>query len=585
MNRRSRAPVPALTFLASLAPLATLPACSASSEPEPAPFEFVDVAKSSGIELLNRCGDPRRWYIVESNGNGAAWLDFDGDGDMDLFLGNGSTLEYVEDGARLVARHDGRSKLYRNDGKLAFTDVSAASGLDRSDWVNGIATGDVDNDGDTDLYLACFGPDLLLRNDGGKFVDATAESGLGNPKWGASAAFGDVDNDGDLDLYVANYCEFDLAAPPDGGKRAVVNGVEVGYGPEGENKKGFNVGAPDVFFENVGGGRFQEATAKFGFALEKALCSYGVAITDLDGDGWQDVAVANDVQPTNLFMNDGKGRFQEVGMARGFATNADGAPTGAMGLFSDDVDGDGDFDVFRTNFDFEANSLHVNDGKAQFKDRAKELGLAEPSVDKLGWDGGFLDADLDGDLDLIVANGHVYPQGKAIGMADWLQPTQLYRNIGTPTAPSFQDATSLAGPGLAGVHAARGIALGDPDDDGDVDALVVDIDAQPRLLENRSRRVGRWLTVRTVGTRSNRDGFGAKIIVHANNRSIVRESRTSAGLYSAHDPRVHFGLGAGAAVDSIEVRWPSGAVSRLEKPALDRHHVITEPQATPPEKQ
>jgi hypothetical protein len=567
----------------SIAGAAALLSCSA--EPPPPPFAFVDVAKASGLDLVNRCGDPRRWYIVESNGNGAAWLDHDGDGDMDLFLGNGSTLEYVNDGAQLVAKHDGRSKLYRNDGKWKFTDVSAAAGLDRSDWVNAVATGDVDNDGDTDLYLACFGPDVFLRNDGGKFVDATAECGLGNPKWGASAAFGDVDNDGDLDLYVANYCEFDLAAPPDGGRRAVVNGVEVGYGPEGENKQGFNVGAPDVFFENLGGGKFQEATAKFGFELPKALCSYGVAITDLDGDGWQDVGVANDVQPTNLFMNDGKGRFHEEGLALGFATNADGAPTGAMGLFSDDVDADGDFDVFRTNFDFEANSLHVNDGKGRFTDRAKAFGLAEPSVDKLGWDGGFLDADLDGDLDLIVANGHVYPQAREIGMGAWLQPTQIYENVGTPAAPSFLDATARAGSGLSGVHAARGVALGDPDDDGDVDALVVDIDAQPRLLENRSRRVGHWISVRTVGTRSNRDGFGARITVRAGARSSVRESRTASGLYSAHDPRIHFGLGAVQAVESIEVRWPSGATSRLENPALDRLHVITEPQATEPEKQ
>ena len=570
---RSLLAVPVLVLCGS----AVLFSGACAKEPE-ARIEFVDVAAESGLELKNRCGDPRRWYIVESNGNGAAWLDFDGDGDMDLFLGNGSTLEYVNDGAQLVAKHDGRSKLYRNDGKLKFTDVSAAAGLDRADWVNGIATGDVDNDGDTDLYLACFGPDVFLRNDGGHFVDATGESGLGNAKWGASAAFGDVDNDGDLDLYVANYCEFDLAAPPDGGKRALVNGVEVGYGPEGENKRGFNPGAPDVFFENVGGGKFQEATAKFGFALEKALCSYGVAITDLDGDGWQDVAVANDVQPTNLFMNDGQGRFREEGLARAFATNADGAPTGAMGLFCDDLDADGDVDVFRTNFDFEANSLHVNDGKGRFKDRAREFGLAEPSVDKLGWDGGFLDADLDGDLDLIVANGHVYPQAKEIGMGQWLQPTQLYQNNGTSTAPRFSDATAQAGSGFSGVHAARGIALGDPDDDGDVDALVLGIDEQPRLLENQSRRVGHWVGVRTVGTRSNRDGFGARISVRAGGRTFVRESRTASGLYSAHDPRIHFGLGPVAEIDSIEVRWPSGAVSTLAGPALDRVHVITEPK-------
>ena len=546
-------------------------------------LEFVDVARESGIDLVTVSGDPRRWYIVESNGNGAAWLDHDGDGDLDLFLGNGSGLEYQDDGARLAVVPSGRSKLYRNDGKLKFSDVSKACGLDRSDWVNGIAAADADNDGDTDLYLACFGPDVFLRNDGGVFVDATAGSGLGNAKWGASAAFGDVDNDGDLDLYVANYCEFDVDNPPDGGKRALVHGVEVGLGPEAENKRGFNVGAPDVFFENLGEGRFREATADFGFALEKAGCSYAVAISDLDGDGWQEVMVANDLQPANLFHNDGKGRFREQGLERGFALNADGVATGAMGLFVDDVDADGDFDVMRTNFDFEANSLHINDGRGRFKDMAAAFGLAEPSVDKLGWDGGFFDADLDGDLDVLVANGHVYPQGAQIQMGPWKQTTQIYEaQRDAKGAMHYVDASARAGSGLAGVHAARGVALGDPDGDGDIDALVIGIDEQPRLLENRSARKGRWIGVRTQGTRSNRDGFGARITVKAGGKSFVRESRSAGGLYSSNDPRIHFGLGEVNAVDSIEVRWPSGARSTVAKPALDSYTVVVEPSEKKP---
>ena len=574
--------LPGVRFVCVTAIPLTLGACGDQLPRPPAPrLEFVDVAPASGLDLVSVSGDARRWYIIESNGNGAAWIDYDGDGDVDLFLGNGSHLDYIEDGKRLAVRGDGHSKLYRNDGGMKFTDVSASTGLDRTDWINGVATGDVDNDGDPDLYLACFGADVFLRNDSGHFVEATAQSGLANPKWGASAVFGDVDNDGDLDLYVANYCEFDLEHPPDGGVRSVINGTEVGIGPEAENKRGLNPGAPDVFFENTGGGKFREATAAFGFALAKPQCSYAVVMSDIDGDGWQDVLVANDVQPSNLFHNDGHGHFSEQGLARGFALNADGAATGAMGLFVDDVDGDGDFDVLRTNFDFEANSLLINDGKGNFTDLAASFGLAEPSIDKLGWDGGFFDADLDGDLDLLVANGHVYPQSAQVQMGAWKQPTQLYEaSRDKKGALHFTDATARAGSGLAGVHAARGIALGDPDDDGDIDALVTAIDEQPRLLENRSARQGHWLAVRTIGTRSNRDGSGARITVRAGGVSFVRESRSASGLYSANDPRIHFGLGMIQSIDSIEVRWPSGALSQVLKPAPDSLQIVTEPMET-----
>ncbi len=570
----SRCP-PLRFFPIAAAVCAALPACDSK---EAARLEFVDVARTSGIDLVNVCGDPRRWYIPESNGNGAAWIDYDNDGDMDLFIGNGAHLEYIEDGKRLVVHNDGHSKLYRNDGGMKFTDVSVEAGLDRTDWINGVATGDVDNDGDTDLYLACFGKDVFMRNDGGHFVDATAESGLGNPKWGVSAVFADVDNDGDLDLYVANYCEFDLDHPPDGGVREKIEGVEVAFGPEAENKQGFNVGAQDVFFENLGNGHFREATAKFGFALEKPRCSYGAVFTDIDRDGWQDLLVASDEQPSSLFHNDGHGHFREEGLARGFAVNASGAATGAMGLFAADVDGDGDFDVLRTNFDMEANSLFINDGKGNFTDRAEFFGLAQPSIDKLGWDGGFFDADLDGDLDLIVANGHVYPQSSEIKMSPWKQPTQLFEALRDGKgAIHFVDATARAGPGFSGLYSARGIALGDPDNDGDIDALVIDIDEQPRLLENRSTRRGHWLEVRTIGTRSNRDGYGALITVTAGGRQFVRESRTASGLYSANDPRIHFGLGEVETIDSIEVRWPSGATSTIKRPAPDSFWPVTEP--------
>jgi enediyne biosynthesis protein E4 len=546
-----------------------------------ASFSFVDVARESGLDLKNVCGDPRRWYIVESNGNGAAWLDYDGDGDMDLYLANGAGLKYLDDGKRLEVVHSASSKLYRNDfhgsGKLHFTDVTAETGAGRADWINAVATGDVDNDGDPDLYLACFGPDVFLRNEAGRFVDATAEAGLGCELWGASAAFGDADNDGDLDLYVANYCLFDCEHPPLGGKRNSVNGIEVGWGPEEENKQGANAGAPDRFYRNDGHGSFTDATAQAGLALEKPLCSYAVVFSDVDGDGWQDLLVANDLQPANLFHNTGEGTFEEQGLARGFAFEASGKPTGAMGLSTEDFDGDGDVDVFRTNFDFEANSLHRNDGHGHFKDVAAELGLATPSLDRLGWGGGWFDADCDGDLDLLVANGHVYPQGAQIGMGPWLQVSQLYEAVQADGKLRYVDATARAGADLGLKRSARGIAFGDPDDDGDVDALVVDVDEQPRLLENRTPKRGHWIAIRTVGTASNRDGIGARVLLKAGGRTWMREMKTTQGLYSSHDPRLHFGLGPVGAVEAVEVRWPSGRRSVIEAPALDRFLTVTEP--------
>ena len=550
-------------------------------------LRFVDVAAAAGVDVVNVCGDPRRWYIPESQGNGAAWLDYDGDGDMDLFVGNGARMRYLEDGKRLEVVHDASCRLYRNDGSKTgawkFTDVTGETGAGRSEWVNAVTVADYDNDGDSDIYLACFGPDVLLRNDDGRFTDATKEAGLGCALWGAGAAFGDADNDGDLDLYVANYVRFDPEHPPDEGRREVIEGVEVGWGPEAENKRGFNTGAPDVFYRNDGG-HFTDATTAAGLALLAPLCSYAVVFSDVDGDGWQDILVANDLQPCNLFHNKGDGTFEEQGEARGFAFNGAGQPTSAMALVVEDVDNDGDMDVLRTNFDMEANCLHVNDGHGHFTDAAERVGLAQPSVDKLGWGAAFLDADCDGDLDLLVANGHVYPQAKEIGMHDWDMPTQLYEGrppSGVPlvagTLPQWRDVTAGSGPGLAPLKSSRGLALADVDDDGDVDAVVIDMDGPPRLLENQSLRSGHWISVRPLGTVSNRDGLGARVAVTAGGITRTREMRTTQGLYSSHDSRLHFGLGAVTGVDKVEIAWPSGRKSVVEKPEMDRVLVVREP--------
>jgi hypothetical protein len=552
---------------------------------KPLALEFVDVAQAAGVDVVQVSGDPRRWYIVESNGCGAAWLDYDGDGDPDLFVSNGQGLRYVDDGARLERVKSGASRLYRNDtpagGRATFADVTEISGAKRDDWINAAATGDVDNDGDPDLYLACFGKDVLLVNEKRTFTDGTDAAGLGCDLWGAGASFGDADNDGDLDLYVANYCLFDLESPPAGGKRHVIEGVEVAFGPEAENKRGINPGAPDRYYVNDGRGRFRDATKAAGLELPAALCSYAAVFSDVNADGWQDILVANDMQPCNLFVNQGRGQFRDEAKERGFARNADGFATAAMGLAVEDVDRDGDLDVFRTNFDFEANSLHRNEGQGQFRDVAAAVGLAEPSLDKLGWACAFLDAELDGDLDLLVANGHVYPQASQIGMHPWAQVTQLFEATGDPRAPNWREVRpSEAGAGLVPKKSARGIALADFDRDGDQDAVVTDMDAAPRLLENRSGGAGgrgHWLSVALVGSASNREGQGARLEARAGEATWTRELRTVSGLYSSHEARAHFGLGSVRELDCVRVRWPSGRVSELVRVPTDQFLTIEEP--------
>ncbi|MFN0205473.1 MAG: CRTAC1 family protein [Planctomycetota bacterium] len=557
----------------------------ACSKGEPAnsaaAFERVSTERT-GVLHPTISGDARRWYIPESNGNGAAWIDYDSDGDFDLFVGNGCEVNYADGGKRFEILRKTTSHLYKNNLNFRFADVTEEAGVACREWVNGVATGDIDGDGAPDLYLANFGADVLYKNIGGPdklkhgFADATQAAGIVNLKWSASAAFGDADNDGDLDLYVANYVEFDPERPPADGRRNIINGVEVAWGPEKENP-GMNIGAPDVYFKNSGNGIFTNSTRESGFELKAPLCSYAVIFSDVNRDGWQEVLVANDGQPCNLFMNQKNGTFREEGEARGFALSADGKATAAMGLCAEDYDFDGDMDIFRTNFDMEANSLHVNDGNGYFTDRAAEAGLAAPSVDRLGWACGFVDFENDGDLDLIVSNGHVYPQAELIGMHPFLQTQQFYEaSESAPGKIVYKDITPSIDSSVSGKAAGRSFAFCDLDLDGALDFVMIQIDEPPKIIRNKTAARGAWLSVVLRGSKSNRDGIGARVSVTSGSRTWTREMRTASGLYSSHAPQLHFGLGATKQIDRIRVQWPSGAVQTIEGAPVDQFLMIRE---------
>jgi predicted nucleotidyltransferase len=543
----------------------------------PCPVRFVDRAAEAGITVVNRCGADPRLFIPEGNGTGAAWLDYDLDSDLDLYVVNGNGLEYLDGRKRLRYLRDVTDRLYRNDGNWHFQDVTEEALVGERGWGNGVAVADVENDGDPDLYIANLGADVLYVNQGdGTFRDATSEAGLGHPGWSVGAAFGDVDRDGDLDLYVPCYVEFDPENPPKGGEVALYGGVEVGWGPEGENP-GINPGAPDVFYLNDGQGFFSEATRERGFAVEKPLCSYAAVFCDVDGDLWPDLLVTNDKQPNQLFRNLGEGFFTEEGEERGFARGEAGALLASMGLAIADVDGDGDPDAFVTNFDFEPNNLYLNDGCGFFRDAAEEAGLNAPGLGRLGWGCGFFDVECDGDRDLFVANGHVIRQCEEIGMSPWAMRNHLFLRSGSENGvPSFDLCETGADSPLAVAKSSRGVAFGDPDADGDVDVVVIDMDSPPQVLENRTARHGHWTRVELRGTRSPADAYGARVEIEAGERGWTAWKIPNQGIYSSHDPDLHFGVGEADRIDRVHVLWPSGSTSELTGLEVDRRIVIRE---------
>lgn len=554
MRGAVRCAVPLLALVAAACTREAPPPQAGSAR---AGIVFADVTSTCGLDLVQTSGRTPATSLVEVKGGGLALVDFDNDGDLDVFVPNGAYVDAPNGGPGC--------RMFENQGGAKFRDVTQTLGLDFHGFGMGTAVGDVDGDGFDDLYVAAFGPDVLLKNDGGKrFTDVTLASGLGDPRWSTAAAFGDVDGDQDLDLYVVNYVKFDPRAPYPGERFL---GQPVFAGP---------VGKPcdaDILYLNDGQGRFSDASASSGISQVTPSTGLGVLMLDFDGDSRLDIFVGNDSRPSFLFRNEGGGRFTDVAEACGLARNGDGAAQATMGIAIGDVNGDDKPDVFTTNFANDTNTLRVSAKEGLFfADRTSQFGLGQVSRTFLGWGTGFFDFDLDGDEDLIVFNGHVYPNATRETMdSTYRQLPLLFAREGgrfeRVTGPS-------AGAWLAEEHAARGCAFGDLDLDGDVDIVVAGVNERVRVLENRAQ--GHWLAVELVDERAgnaNRHGLGAKVALTTERMTQVRWITGGGSYQAASTTLAHFGL-PHAARGTLDVTWLDGTKQRVEDVAGGQRLVV-----------
>ncbi len=516
----------------------------------PSPVTFVDIARQAGVDTEILSGRPTKNYVLEVNGSGACWLDYDNDGWMDLYLVNGATL------AQLQKKESARTTnhLYRNKGDGTFSDVTAKAGVPGHGWGFGCVAADYDNDGRVDLLVTNFGANILYRNRGdGTFADVAAKAGIGGGNyWHAGAAFGDYDLDGDLDLFVPGYLSFDAAKPEL--KTCEYRGVKVhACGPIGYK------GDPDFLYRNNGDGTFTDVTQQAGVADRKLYFGFQAIFEDFDNDGRPDLLVANDSNPNYLYHNKGDGTFEEMGVSSGIALSADGKEMSSMGVAVGDYDSDGLMDVFITTFSNDNSVLFHNDGGGFFTDVSYASGLGEPTVPYLKWATFFLDYDNDGLPDLFSANGHVYPEVDGKVQEKFRQPLQLFRNSGEG---KFRETSEDAGLRALGPQSARGGAYADFDNDGDLDMVVSVMEGKPLLLENRGGNKGNWLRVRLTGEKCNRMAVGARVKVTAGGVPQYRTLRAGESYLSSNDPRLHFGLGTESEA-TLEVSWPAGKTERI----------------------
>ena len=514
-----------------------------------APFE--EVAAQAGMTFVHTGGASGQFYIPEVMGAGAALFDYDNDGDLDVYLLQDQPIDPAP------ATPGRTHRLYRNElvekKSLAFTDVTGGSGLGGTSYGMGAATGDYDNDGDTDLYVTALGSNTLYRNNGdGTFTDVTAAAGVDDTRWSTAAAFFDYDRDGDLDLFVANYLDFSRTANKQCFDAA---GARDYCGPRSYRP------VPDRLFRNEGGGRFVDVSEASGITRADGP-GLGVATGDFNGDGWLDLYVANDAMANQLWANQKDGTFVDEGPLSGSALNAAGNPEGSMGVASGDYDRDGDEDLFITNIIAETFALYVNDGRAGFEDSRVGAGVSQPTAAFTGFGTDWIDYDNDGWLDLFVTNGGVNIVEAQRGQpVPYRMRNLLFRNSG---AGKFIDVSGQAGPAFARAEVGRGAAFGDLDNDGDTDIVVTNNNGPVRLLRNRIGARRSWLQVRLDNGAANRGGFGA--LVHVGREGAppqVRRVRTDGSYLTAQDPTLQFGLGEWKGPVTVRVDWPGGTSERF----------------------
>jgi hypothetical protein len=510
-------------------------------------------------------GRDRNVYLLETTGTGVAMIDYDGDGFVDLFFVNGSTLE------GFAAGTEPTNHLYHNKGNHTFQDVTASAGLGASGWGQGVCVGDYDNDGRDDLFVTYWGGNHLYHNDGnGHFSDVTRAAGLESPvrRWSTGCAFLDYDRDGRLDLFVGNYIDFDPATTPRPESGLCrYRGLPVACGPPGLP------GGHNLLYHNRGNGTFEDVSERAGITRTTGTYALGVSTLDFDNDGWTDLYVADDSSPSVLYRNNHDGTFTDIALRAGCAYSQDGRSQAGMGVAIGDYDRNGTMDIFKTNFAGDTSTLYANTGAGLCEDRTFAAGFGLNSR-WLGWGAAFVDLDNDGWLDLLLTNGHVYPEVRQVkSEAGYEQPKVVYRNLGNGR---LEDVTARLGVPLTIPKAARGAAFGDIDNDGWIDVAIANVNDQPDLYRVTGDASRHWIELKLVGTASNRDAIGARVHLVAGTGEQWQEVRGGGSYLSQNDLRVHFGLGASSVVDRLDVRWPNGGEQHWLHLAADRVHTLIE---------
>ncbi len=540
------------------------------------PVVFEDISEKAGLtHWTHRMGTKDKKYIIETNGSGVGLIDFDNDGWLDIYVVNGSTFDALD--GKETPPH---AALYHNNHDGTFTDVAAKAGVTNDRWGFGATIADYDNDGWPDIYVTNWGKNRLYHNNhDGTFTDVAEKAGVQLGNWSTGATWGDYDGDGRLDLFVPGYVHFDRNNLPSGGENGVPDtfctfrGVAVNCGPRGLK------GEPDHLFHNNGDGTFTDVSDKAGVADKPGYYGLSSLFVDINNDGKADLLVADDSTPNYLYINKGDGTFEDDSYSSGYALNEAGRETASMGIAAGDFENNGMVDIFNTTFSDDYKPLYRNEGDANLTDISYQLGIAEISVPFLGWGDAFLDYDNDGWKDLIMSDGHVYPQVDRYPWGtSWAQRPMLFHNI---AGKKFEAMPAVEGSGLADVISGRGLAEGDLFNDGKLDVVINVIDGRPVLLRNVSPDKNHWLELQLVGgPKSPRDAVGATVYVTANGVKH-REDVLSGGSYaSTSDPRLHFGLGQATKVDDIEVHWPSGKVEHFTVPEVDRIVAFTEGTGT-----